>query len=171
MRAPALVALVGILSLGDGAPDQVEMRVAAVLPVRGGGAAVVLIDSTRSKALLIAVGGTEALSINLRLAKQHLARPLTHDLLESIVRELGGKVVRAQIDEMRGETYIGSVFVQIGQRVARIDARPSDAIALALGNALPIFVARKVLDAAGVSPDSVDEPESTPATTGRPGPI
>jgi len=57
------------------------------------------------------------------------------------------------------------------QRVARIDARPSDSIALALGNALPIFVARKVLDAAGVSPDSVDEPESTPATTGRPGPI
>jgi len=171
MRAPGLVALVGILSLGDGAPDPVEMKVAAVLPVRGGGAAVVLIDSTRSKALPIVVGGTEALSINLRLAKQHLGRPLTHDLLESIVRELGGKVVRAQVDEIRGGAYIGSVFVQMGQRVARIDARPSDAIALALGNALPIFVARKVLDAAGVSPDSLDEPERTPATTARPGPI
>jgi len=171
MRPRALVALVGVLCLGAGAPDSVEMNVAAVLPVRGGGAAVVLIDSTGSKALLIHVGGTEALSINLRLTKQHLGRPLTHDLVESIVRELGGKVVRAQVDEIRGEAYIGSVFVQMGQRVARIDARPSDAIALALGNALPVFVARKVLDAAGVSPDSLDEPERTPATKGRPGPI
>ena len=171
MCARGLAALVGILCLGAGAPDLLEMKVAAVVPVRGGGAAVVLIDSDRSKVLPIVVGGTEALSINLRLAKQHLGRPLTHDLLESIVRELGGKVVRAQVDEIRGEAYIGSVFVQIGERVARIDARPSDAIALALGSALPIFVARKVLDAAGVSPDSLDEPERTPATTARPGPI
>ena len=171
MRARVLVALIGILCLGAGAPDPVEMNVAAVLPVRGGGAAVVLIDSSRSKALPIFVGGTEALSISLRLAKQHLERPLTHDLIESIVRELGGKVVRAQVDEIHGETYIGSVFVQVGKRVARIDARPSDAIALALGNALPIFVARKVLDAAGVSPDSLDDSERTPATTRRRGPI
>ncbi len=171
MRARGLAALVGILCLGAGAPDPVEMSVAAVLPVRGGGAAVVLIDSSRSKVLPIVVGSTEALSIHLRLAKQHLGRPLTHDLLESIVRELGGKVVRAQVDEIRGEAYIGSVFVQIGQRVARIDARPSDAIALALGNALPIFVARNVLDAAGVSPDWLDQPERTPATTAFPGPI
>jgi uncharacterized protein len=171
MRARGLAALVGILSLGAGAPDPVEMNVAAVLPVRGGGAAVVLIDSNRSKALPIVVGSTEALSIHLRLAKQHLGRPLTHDLLESIVRELGGKVVRAQVDEIRGESFIGSVFIQMGERVARIDARPSDAIALAVGNSLPIFVARKVLDAAGIAPDSLDEPERTPATTGRPGPI
>src|SRR3989442_15813934 len=95
MRASGLVALVGILSLGDGAPDQVEMKVAAVLPVRGGGAAVVLIDSTRSKALPIAVGGTEALSINLRLAKQHLGRPLTTAWPGALLRELGGKGVGA----------------------------------------------------------------------------
>ena len=171
MRARGLVALVGILCLGAGAPDPVEMKVAAVFPVRGGGAAVVLIDSTRSRALPILVGGTEALSINLRLAKQNLERPLTHDLLDSIVRELGGKLVRAQVDEIRGEAFIGSVFIQMGERVARIDARPSDAIALALGNALPVFVARKVLDTAGVSPESLEEPETTPAKKGRPGPI
>ena len=115
--------------------------------------------------------GTEALSIQLRLSKQRFGRPLTHDLIESIVRELGGKVVRAQVDEIRGEAYIGSVFVQNGERVARIDARPSDAIALALGNALPIFVARKVVDAAGVSPDSLDEAGKAPQATGRRGPI
>src|SRR6266404_9921528 len=100
MRALGLVALVGILGLGVGAPDPVEMKVAMILPVRGGGAAVVLIDSTRSKALPIVVGGTEALSIQLRLAKQHYPRPLTHDLMESILRELAGKVVRVQVDEI-----------------------------------------------------------------------
>jgi bifunctional DNase/RNase len=171
MRVRALVALAGTFCLGAGAPDPVEMNVVAVLPMPGGSAAVVLIESTGTKALPIVVGGTEALSIHLRLAKQHFPRPLTHDLVESVVRELGGKVVRAQVDEIRGTAYIGSVFVQIGERVARIDARPSDAIALALGNALPVFVARKVLDAAGVSPESLDEPGSTPDAPARRGPI
>src|SRR5438445_9666942 len=55
--------------------------------------------------------------------------------------------------------------------VIRDDCLCVHAIALALGNALPVFVARKVLDSAGVSPDSLDDPERTPATKGRPGPI
>jgi bifunctional DNase/RNase len=78
--------------------------------------------------------------------------------MESIVHELGVKVVRVQVDEIRGEAFIASVFLQVGQRTARIDARPSDGIALALGNALPVFVARQVLDKAGMSPDALDEP-------------
>jgi len=64
MRARALLAVLAPLCLGAGAPDPVEMKVAAVLPVRGGGAAVVLIDSAGTKALPILVGGTEAISIN-----------------------------------------------------------------------------------------------------------
>jgi len=172
MRARGLVGLFAIFCLGAGAADPVEMSVAAVLPVRGGGAAVVLVDSKQSKVLPIIVGGTEALSINLRLAKESAPRPLTHDLLESVVHELGGKVVRAQVDEIRGEAFIGSVFVQVaGGRVVRIDARPSDAIALALGSSLPVFVARKVLDVAGVSPDALDEPKPAAPEPGRPGPI
>ena len=170
MGARDLVVLVGMLCLGAGAPDPIEMEVGGVLPLRGGGAAVVLIDSTRSKALPIAISGTEALSIQLRLTKQHYPRPLTHDLMESIVRELGGKIVRVQVDEIRGEAFIASVFVQVGQRTSRIDARPSDGIALALGNALPVFVARKVLDRAGMSPDALENPESAP-TPSRRGPI
>jgi bifunctional DNase/RNase len=60
--------------------------------------------------------------------------------------------------------------VQLGQRTSRIDARPSDGIALALGNALPVFVARKVLDRAGTSPDALENPETAP-TPSRRGPI
>ena len=171
MGARGLVVLVGTLCLGAGAPDPVEMQVGGVLPVRGGGAAVVLIDPTKSKVLPIMVGGTEAFSIQLRLTKQHYPRPLTHDLIESIVRELGGKVVRVQVDEIRDAAFIASVFMRVGERTARIDARPSDGIALALGNALPVFVAREVLDKAGMSPDALDEPESTPPKPSRRGPI
>jgi bifunctional DNase/RNase len=170
MHARGLVVLVGTLCLAAGAPDPVKMQVAGVLPLRGGGAAVVLIDPSKSKVLPIMVGGTEAFSIQLRLTKQHYPRPLTHDLMESIVHELGGKVVRVQVDEIRGPAFIASVFVQVGQRTARIDARPSDGIALALGNALPVFVAREVLDKAGMSPDALENPESAP-TPSRRGPI
>jgi bifunctional DNase/RNase len=171
MGARGLIVLVGMLCLGASAPDLVEMQVAGVLPVRGGGGAVVLIDPTRSKVLPIMVAGTEAFSIRLRLTKRHYPRPLTHDLMESIVHELGGKVVRVQVDEIRGDAFIASVFVQVGERTARIDARPSDGIALALGNGLPVLVAREVLDKAGVSPDALDEPESASPKPSRRGPI
>src|SRR5919201_3929636 len=171
MRARGLVVLVWLLCLGAGAPDPVEMQVGGVLPVRGGGAAVVLIDTTTSKVLPIMVGGTEAFSIQLRLIKQHYPRPLTDDLIESIVRELGGKVVGVQVDEIRDAAFVASVFMRMGARTARIDARPSDGIALALGNALPVFVAREVLDKAGMSPEALDEPESTPPKPSRRGPI
>ena len=169
MSARSLVVLVGILCLGAGAPEPVEMQVGGVLPMRGGGAAVVLVDPSKSKLLPIVVGGTEAFSIQLRLTKQHYPRPLTHDLMESIVRELGGKVVRVQVDEIRDAAFVASVFMRVGERTARIDARPSDGIALALGNALPVFVAREVLDKAGMSPDALDAPASPERS--RRGPI
>src|SRR5437764_13890597 len=103
MGARGLVVLVGMLCLGAGAPDPIEMEVGGVLPLRGGGAAVVLIDSTRSKALPIAISGTEALSIQLRLTKQHYPRPLTHDLMDSTVRRPGAKTVRHEAYTLRGE--------------------------------------------------------------------
>ena len=170
----------GALAQAKPGPDQVEMKVAAVVPSKGGGAAVLLVEAAsrgtpspaaqggspaRRKVVPIFVGAAEALSIDLRLNKRRPERPLTHDLLDSIVRELGAKVVRVQVDELRDGVFIGTVFVQRpGERVARVDARSSDAIALALGNGLPIWVARKVIDAAGVNPESLerDEPESEP---------
>jgi bifunctional DNase/RNase len=148
----------------------VEMTVAAVAPTHGGGAAVLLVDPSHTRVLPIFVGGTEALSIDLRMRKQKYQRPLTHDLLDSVLRELGGKLVRVQVDELREEVFIGSVFIETGGRTVRIDARPSDAIALALGAGVPILVARKVLDAAGVSPDSLAPPPA-PAPSASPGPI
>jgi bifunctional DNase/RNase len=172
MRAPRLVfaILCSCAAARAAQPDAIEMEVAAVVPAHDGGAAVLLTDAKHSRVLPIFVGGTEAVSIHLRLRKRHFDRPLTHDLLDSILHELGGKVVRAQIDEVRGETMIGSLVVQsAGGRITRLDARPSDAIALALGSGLPVFVARAVLETAGVSADA-PELEEKPQP-GQPGPI
>jgi len=132
--------------------DYVEMTPVRVEPNQGGGA-LLLSDAAESVVLPIYIGGTEALSIQLRLDKQRYARPLTHDLLDAIVRELGGEVWKVHIDELRGETFIGRVFIRKGDRIIDVDARASDAVALAIGDHVPIYVARRVLDRAGVHRD------------------
>ena len=120
------------------------------------GAAVLLVDPSGTMVLPIFVGGTEALTIKLRLDGEHYPRPLTHDLLLSLVKELGGRAVKVQVDELRGDTFLGSVFVETGGRVLQLDARPSDAIAMALGSRVPIFVSRSVMLAAGVRRAELD---------------
>lgn len=126
----------------------------------GPGSAVLLVDSAKERILPIFVGGTEALSIQLRLDRTRYQRPLTHDLLDSIVEKLGGDLVKVHVDELRGSIYIGTVFVRQGDRVIEVDARPSDAIALALGHGAPIFVAVKVLDAGGLRRGDLEEDAS-----------
>jgi len=143
-------------------PDgYVELQVHTVVPVEDGHA-VILVDPERQLAVPIFIGGTEALSIRHR--KRRYPRPLTHDLLDSIMHELGGELVKIQINEIRDGTFIGSVFVRRGERVIEIDARPSDAIALAIGSGVPIFVAKRVLDEAGIHRDQVvpQQPQQPP---------
>jgi bifunctional DNase/RNase len=119
-------------------------------------AALLLVDDPPQIVLPIFIGGTEGASIHGRLTGDPPPRPLTHDLLDHVLRELHGTIVQVQVDELRtgdggGGTFIGSIFVRDGRskRVIRLDARPSDAIALALGARCPIYVAKQVLDAAG----------------------
>jgi bifunctional DNase/RNase len=120
------------------------------------GAAVLLLDASRTTVLPIFVGGTEALTIRLDLDGKRYDRPLTHDLLASIVQELGGKPVKAQIDDLRDDTYFGSVFVRQGERILQLDARPSDAIAIALGSGAPRYVSRAVMLASGVPREALE---------------
>lgn len=120
---------------------------------------VLLVDAANERVLPIFVGGTEALSIRLRHESQRFQRPLTHDLLDNLVKRLGGELAKVHVDELRGTTYVGRVFVWQGDRMIDVDARPSDAIALALGNGAPIFVARRVLDATGLRKKDLDDPD------------
>jgi uncharacterized protein len=140
-----------------GAPSGYEHVAVWDLVPAGDGAAVLLLDSSYTTVLPIFVGGTEALTIRLNLDGRHHERPLTHDLLASIVRELGGKPVKAQIDDLRDDTYFGSVFVRQGERVLQLDARPSDAIAIALGSGAPLYVSRSVMLSSGVPREELEK--------------
>jgi uncharacterized protein len=136
-------------------PDgYVRMEVRDVVAVTQG-EAVLLADPAGAVVLPIFIGGTEAVSIALRLRNEPAPRPLTHDLLDSVIRQLGGELVKVHIDRLVGGIFIGSIFVRTSVAVRRIDARPSDAIALALGNQVPIYVARSVLDQSGVEPSDL----------------
>lgn len=119
------------------------------------GDAVLLYSETEKRVMPIYIGGTEALSIQLRLAQQRFMRPLTHDLFDDAVKQLGGKLLRVQVDTLRDSVYIGSVFIERDGKVLNLDARPSDAIALALGSAAPIYVSADLLREAGVSMDEL----------------
>lgn len=133
------------------------------------GSAVLLVDGAGESVLPIFIGGTEALSIALRLEGQRHARPLTHDLLDALVARLGGDLVKVHVDELRGTTFVGSVFVRQEARLIEADARPSDAIALALGRRTPIFVAKKVITAAGLKKRDIEaSPDGVLNLPGRP---
>jgi len=128
------------------------------------GNAVVLYDAAEEVAVPIFIGGTEALSTQLRLAKRRYKRPLTHDLLDSMLARLDVKMVRAQVDRLEDNIYFGTVVLRQGDKVMTFDSRPSDAMALAIGNQVPIYVSQQVLDRAGVKLDELDNRKPEPGS-------
>ncbi|PYQ32348.1 MAG: hypothetical protein DMF57_13415 [Acidobacteria bacterium] len=116
---------------------------------------VVLKDEDEKFFLPIWVGIFEANAIALQLENVTTPRPMTHDLLRNLISELDARVTRVVINDLRDSTFFAQIRVITGQRTMEIDARPSDAIALALRTEAPIFVAQSVLDQAQtISPDS-----------------
>ncbi|HEU4404154.1 MAG TPA: bifunctional nuclease family protein [Polyangiaceae bacterium] len=139
----------------------VAMGVLRVVPTPHGNA-VLLEHEAEQKLVVIFVGGTEALSIELRRDRQRYPRPLTHDLLDSLIGRLGGELVKVHVDDLKGRAFVGRVYVRQNGHVIDVDARPSDAIALALGNRAPIYVSRKVIDTAGVRKDELTGGDDLP---------
>ena len=95
----------------------------------------------------IVIGISEAAAIDRRLKKQPTPRPPTHELLASVIEKLGGVVERVVINDLRDRTFFALLHVKQGQKILKIDSRPSDAIALGIGTGVPIFVEEKVLEA------------------------
>src|SRR5207302_3350955 len=105
---------------------------------------VVLKDEAEKFFLPIWVGIFEANAIALQLENVTTPRPMTHDLLRNLISELDARVTRVVINDLRDSTFFAQIRVITGQRTMEIDARPSDAIALALRTEAPIFVAQSV---------------------------
>ena len=113
---------------------------------------VVLKDDDEKFFLPIWVGIFEANAIALQLENITTPRPMTHDLLRNMIAELNARVLRIVINDLRDSTFFAQIRLGIGaDRTLEVDARPSDAIALALRARVPIFAESSVLDKAGVS--------------------
>ena len=112
---------------------------------------VVLKDETGSISLPIWIGITEATSIASAIKQIAMARPLTHDLFYDLLQQLGMTVQRIVITELRESTYFAELILGQGDKAFVLDARPSDAIAMALRASAPIYVAQQVLDQAKVA--------------------
>ncbi|HKR64980.1 MAG TPA: bifunctional nuclease family protein [Thermoanaerobaculia bacterium] len=128
---------------------------------------VVLKDDDEKFFLPIWVGIFEANAIALQLENITTPRPMTHDLLRNMIAELDASVTRIVINDLRDSTFFAQIRLLVpqeggGKKMLEIDARPSDAIALALRTEAPIFVAQSVLDQAQtITPDAEDPDEKS----------
>jgi uncharacterized protein len=107
---------------------------------------VVLKDVSSDMVLPIWVGIFEANAIALELEKTATPRPMTHDLLQNIARGLNAQVQKVVVSELRDDTFYAVIWMDHAGETVAMDARPSDAIALALRWDCPIYVNREVLE-------------------------
>ena len=107
---------------------------------------VLLTDLAHTVTLPIYIGMVEATAIAVHLDKVDLGRPLTHDLMKSAIEALHGAIVSVHVTELKNGTYYANLVLSQDGRELRLDARPSDAIALAIRAAVPIFVDEEVID-------------------------
>ncbi|OGQ60065.1 MAG: hypothetical protein A3J24_08565 [Deltaproteobacteria bacterium RIFCSPLOWO2_02_FULL_53_8] len=107
---------------------------------------LILKDPTEKNVLPVCIGVLEASAIASELEKVHFTRPMTHDLLREMLRAVGATVLRVELADLRENIYYAIIHLATNNGVVAIDARPSDAIALALRTDVPIFVESIVLD-------------------------
>lgn len=111
---------------------------------------VILANKENDRLILpIWVGVPEGISINMALSKHIPTRPGTHDLFTSVLGQFQMKLVKVVVTDMQEKTYFAMMTMEAHGKMKEIDARPSDAIAMALRAAAPIFVSEKVIHKSG----------------------
>jgi bifunctional DNase/RNase len=134
-------------------PD-VEVRIRGLMMDPSTHSPVVVLNDVAGEVVLpIWVGMFEANAIALEIEKATLPRPMTHDLLRNVIDGLNAKVTRVVVGSLLENTFHATIWIDQQGEVVAIDARPSDAIALALRADCPIFVSRQVLDRARENAD------------------
>ena len=107
---------------------------------------IILRDKEGQRVLPIWVGVFEANAIALQIENVATPRPMTHDLLKNVITDLRGRIERIVVSDLKENTFFALIYLTVNGEVTAIDARPSDAIALALRARAPIFVEEKVID-------------------------
>ncbi len=114
---------------------------------------VILKEKESDRYLPIWIGPAEADAIAVRLQDVAVSRPLTHDLLRSVIDAFGGNVQYIVVNDLSNDTFYARIIMDVDGRTLEIDSRPSDAIALAVRVQAPIFAEETVLEKAGVRLD------------------
>jgi len=107
--------------------------------------AVVLKDGTEARYLVVYIDPFMAQSIQMGMLGLSIERPLTHDLIGILLNRLGAKIHKVSITELRDNTYFALISLRVNGAVQEIDARPSDALAIAVRTKAPIYVARALM--------------------------
>lgn len=125
------------------------------------------------RTLQIFIGAAEAQAIAIHLNGVDIPRPLTHDLLKNVLDVMECPLKRVEVYDLRDGTFFANLVIERGGKEMELDSRPSDAIALSLRCAAPIFVAERVMDEAGRIIEKQDEPAAAAgaAKDAKPGKI
>ena len=108
----------------------------------------------QERALSILIGPEQAYSIARGIEEIEPARPLTHDLIKNLVVGMKGRIERVVVTELKDNTFYAKIEIEVDSRRVEIDARPSDAIAIAVRTSTLVYVEESVLRSAGDFPDS-----------------
>ncbi|HOJ18173.1 MAG TPA: DUF151 domain-containing protein [Ignavibacteriaceae bacterium] len=136
--------------------DKVECEIFGLssAPTTGGAYALLLKEVDGNRRLPIIIGAFEAQAIAMALEGSKAPRPLTHDLLKSVIDNLSARVLEVVVTELVDNTFLAKIVVEMSGLTNEIDARPSDAIALALRAEAPIFVTEQVMEVAAFKPEA-----------------
>lgn len=141
---------------------QVDILGLSTSPSSGGAYALILKEVNGPRRLPIIIGAFEAQSIALEMEGIKPPRPLTHDLMKSIIDTLGGALNDVTISDLREGTF----YARLSMEAQDVDSRPSDAIALAVRYGVPIFVMDKVMDEAAFVPENDEGDKLSAADAG-----
>jgi bifunctional DNase/RNase len=118
---------------------------------------IILRDKAEQRVLPIWIGGHEANAILLQIQNVTMPRPMTHDLLRNVIHDLKAHIQKIVVSDLKDNTFYALIYLLVNGESMAIDARPSDAIALALRAQAPIFVEDSVIDnAKNVDPEKRD---------------
>lgn len=107
---------------------------------------IVLSELNGERSFPIVIGISEILAIDRRIKGVRLPRPMTHDLLENMIKSMSGTIQKVVITDLDNHTFYAKIFIDTEGKIIEVDSRPSDAMALCAGLTVPIFVEDRVFD-------------------------
>ncbi|HEY3226678.1 MAG TPA: bifunctional nuclease family protein [Planctomycetota bacterium] len=122
---------------------------------------IVLKELEGARAFPIVIGLAEALAIDRNFKQQRTPRPMTHDLVENVIRGLDARLERIIVNDLKNRTFYAKLILRRNGKLVEVDSRPSDAVALAVLMRVPIYVEERVLEDVSAGP-SVEPPDLSP---------